>query len=152
MYLKRKENFFDKDKILSFLEKLNAEFHPPLSTKVNFDDYIDKIFRLAEFFCFLDDDGELIGLLVMYANDKKALAAHITLLAVDPKYRGRKIASRLLSEAKIVAKDSALKRVKTVTWKDNQKAIRLYNKMGFNMTKSYENKYGVKEVLMEIDV
>jgi ribosomal protein S18 acetylase RimI-like enzyme len=56
---------------------------------------------------------------------------HIEDVVVDPAYRGRGLASALVSEALKVAREKKLSRVELNALNDNYPARRLYEKLGF---------------------
>ncbi len=66
--------------------------------------------------------------------------AHISGLAVDPKFQGQGIAKEALTQLLQELKD--MKRIDLVTHPDNVKALKLYESLGFKVESRKENYFG----------
>ncbi len=130
-----KQDFFD------FLYSIDLEFIPPLSNKISFNEYYDKIMEVGNVCCYYADN-KIIGLVVFYDNQD---IAQITLVAVNPRYRGRGIASKIIK----VVLNGINKPIRIITWESNIRAIYLYEKLGFKITSINLNKYNIKEIIMD---
>ena len=63
--------------ILNFLEQIDKDFNPPLSSKVNLSEYVTKIQNNANLIIRKNKKGDIIGLLVVYCNDFTKSRAYI---------------------------------------------------------------------------
>jgi len=79
------------------LISVNNSFIPPLSEKLNLNEYSNKIVNNADRFEAWDLN-KLIGLVAIYRNNFDSRIAFITNVSVDPLYQGYGIASSLLQE------------------------------------------------------
>ncbi|ACL68959.1 SSU ribosomal protein S18P alanine acetyltransferase [Halothermothrix orenii H 168] len=73
-------------------------------------------------------DGRLVGYIGSWIIKDEL---HITNLAVDPGYRRRGLATRLINNLMNFAEDQGLKEVTLEVRVSNKAAIRLYEKLGF---------------------
>jgi ribosomal protein S18 acetylase RimI-like enzyme len=120
--------------ILRHLKACDRFFEPPLHTYVNIENYTGKIFLHAvRIECW--HNNELIGLVAIYLNDVKSGKGYITNVSVLPGYSGRGIAKKLLQLAIAKAAEKQFERVALEVNRQNQKAIGLYEQMGFTTSK-----------------
>ena len=131
----------NRQEFLDFLHSVDLEFTPPLSNKISFNEYYDKIMEVGNVCCYYDNN-KIIGLVIFYDNQD---IAQITLVAVDPKYRGKGIASKII---KLVL-NKINKPTRIITWESNISAIYLYKKLGFKITNINLNKYNINELIMD---
>ncbi|KIX13913.1 GNAT family N-acetyltransferase [Dethiosulfatarculus sandiegensis] len=61
---------------------------------------------------------------------------YLSTLAVEPEYQGRSIGQNLIKSLKSKAQDKKLKSLALIVFKDNDKALRLYQKTGFEIVRS----------------
>ncbi len=133
--LVRKES---SEKLLSFLQKIDSDFNPPLSFKVNLPDYVLKIQEKAELL-IESHEKEICGLLVLYCNDTDHSQAYVALLGVANEWRGQGIARKLMQEAIRIVQESGFS---TLSLHSNTPvAIRLYEKLGFRIVENGERVY-----------
>lgn len=81
--------------LAAHLQACDADFLPPLGTRVDIAAYAAKIATHAERHEAWAD-GELAGLVAVYCNDPAGRTAFITSVSVLPRWRGRGIGARLL--------------------------------------------------------
>ena len=125
-------------KLLNFLQNIDADFNPPLSSKVYLPDYVKKITDKADL--ILDYDGnEISGLVVMYCNDLVNKKAYIPLVGVSSRYRNRGIARKLMARAIRLVKEKGFKIVGIHS--NNPVAIKLYESLGFSTIVQGERSY-----------
>lgn len=134
---------YAKTDILQFLSDINADFNPPLSSKVNLDDYVNKIIQHSELVIRADYSG-IYGMVVLYANDMTSRRAYVALVGVKNAYRGRGIAKDMVRETIAIAKDKGMTCVGIHS--NNYVAIELYKSLGFVVKIDEERKY------MEYDI
>ena len=125
-----------ENQLTKFLSKIDADFHPPLSLMVNFIEYTRKVQEKADLVMEWDGD-ELVGLVILYCNDKDSLSAYIPVLGVDSSYRGKGIAKKILQSAIQIVSTRGFKCLKLKA--NNPIAIHLYKKQGFEEIDQSEN-------------
>ncbi|MDH3375806.1 MAG: GNAT family N-acetyltransferase [Gammaproteobacteria bacterium] len=116
--------------ITMHLRACDSEFVPPLSSRVDINNYAKKIVSKATRFEAWSG-GSLIGLLAAYYNDQKDLFAYITSVSVLKEWAGKGIATRLISRCIEHAKVSGMRQISLEVANDNTAAIRTYEKSGF---------------------
>ena len=119
------------DKLCRFLEKVDGSFPIPLSSKIELSVLSDKLCTIGIVFA-AHIDGELAGIIGLYANDSETKTAYFSVLAVLNEYSGKGIASQLLQNAVEEAKLCGMRKVRLYTHKTNKGAIHLYKKAGFH--------------------
>lgn len=119
--------------VLNHLRACNAEFSPPLSSRVDLVEYAEKIFTKAVRFEAWAGTT-LVGLLAIYVNNDNHMAfvTNVSVLA-DVKHRG--IATTLGLQAIHYAKNNAVNSIALEVSEDNTDAINLYKKLGFTIEK-----------------
>lgn len=116
-------------------------FDPPLESYTDdVDKYIEKIINNAERFeCWVDD--ELAGLVAVYCNDFENKKAFITIVSVMTKYGGQGIAKELLGQAIAHCKKIQFKEVSLEVSASNDRAIKIYDKLGFKKSGEKDGKF-----------
>lgn len=127
------------DKIYMFLVHINNEYNPPLNTKVELHQYAEKIFDNAILFVEISNEADIVGMVVLYCNDKISKKAYIPLVGVLPTYQHRGIASKLMNEAVSFVREQRYKLIGIHS--NNVAAINLYSKLGFIVKDDSERKY-----------
>lgn len=126
--------------LLNFLQKVDVEFNPTLSEQVDLKAYSERLINEACLVHECDDNGDIIGLVVIYVNDKTNSNAYIPLVAVSLNKRNQGIAKRLVKKAILVARDAGKESVGIHT--NNSIAYAMYKKMGFVDVEGEVNKTG----------
>lgn len=120
---------------LSELREAIISFKTNYCNEIDIDITLKKLSQCAETIgAYLED--ERLGYIAYYRNDYSTLTGYISLLAVEPQYRNRHIASMLLNEAICDCKANGFEKIRLEVLDDNAKAIKLYNKFGFKFEKS----------------
>lgn len=128
----------NKQLLITFLESINNDFNPPLSEKIVFESYVNKICEHS--ILIMEKEDEVIkGLVVMYCNDEYSKRAYIPLCGVIQKYRGNKIAKSLMSRA--INKAKQLNYRILGIHSNNPIAIRMYEQLGFKIIEGEERVY-----------
>ena len=91
LYTKDKSTYFD---IQNHLKEVSPTFYPPLSERVNIDDYAQKIRKFGVTFEAWIDNC-LIGLVACYVNDVDKEQVYITHVSVSKFLRGIGVAHTL---------------------------------------------------------
>jgi ribosomal protein S18 acetylase RimI-like enzyme len=121
-----------EEEIHAHLMECNDNFHPRLSERVAIDSYSKKLFNKSTTFeAWLDHT--LIGLLAIYLNDRINRAGFISSVSLRNDYTGTGIASALMDNCIKYARQQDFKEINLEVHKDNDKAIHLYEKLGFNI-------------------
>lgn len=125
----RQKSALEQD-ILGHLLRCNNYFMPPLSEKVNIEDYSNKIFQKAVTFEAWSANM-LIGLVAAYFSDLPLGSAFITNVSVDDEYKRNGISSKLLSDCITEAKKRKCVYIDLEVYDRNISAIQLYKKFNF---------------------
>jgi ribosomal-protein-alanine N-acetyltransferase len=124
----------DVGQLLTHLQGADADFIPPLSTRINLLAYAEKIFKNARRVEAWDCQI-LAGCIAIYA-DGTANVGFISNVSVLPRYQGRGLASQLLKRALDFAVELDLVRVRLEVHADNAAALALYRRHGFQQDQS----------------
>lgn len=121
----------NQDSIKLILEELsfNSEFLP--FTDEELKNYFIKIDGLSTFEKYYIN-GNLAGFISFYCNDRDTKEAYITLVLVDQKFRGMKIAKMMLIKVLAYVKDNKFSKCSLEVNRNNLAAINLYKSIGFN--------------------
>ncbi len=128
-----------KEKLLIFLLQVDHDFSPPLSSKVNLEEYVEKITQQAKLVIRYSKDREIIGLTVLYCNDLKELKAYVSLVAVARDQRSRGYARDMMQEVLGYVRSTDFHSVGIHT--NNPLAMNLYKKLGFNIISGTDRVY-----------
>lgn len=116
--------------IAEHLSCCDADFIPPLSGRVEINDYAKKIASKATRFEAWSG-GTVVGLVAAYCNDQKKHIAYITSVSVLREWMAKGISARLISQCIEHAKVSGMRQISLEVACHNTPAIRLYEKNGF---------------------
>ena len=116
--------------IAEHLSRCDVDFVPPLSGRVQINDYAKKIASKATRFEAWSG-GTLVGLVAAYCNDQEKRVAYITSVSVLREWSGKGNFTRLISQCIEHAKVSGMRQVSLEVASDNTTAIRVYEKNGF---------------------
>lgn len=113
------------------IESCDMAFSSPVSKRENYSELFEKIDKNAIFIAAYDE--EPMGYAAIYANNKETRTAYITLIAVKPEFQGRKIGRALMEACEKVSNENEMKCIMLEVAKSNLKAIRFYEKCGFEV-------------------
>lgn len=113
-------------------------FNIPLSARVNVDSYAQKLFTKAITFEAWKN-VELIGLVATYCNSPGMDSAFITNVSVEPRWQGNGIATQLMVNCLRHISEMGFKKIEMEVDLRNSRAIFLYSKIGFMVSKSSGN-------------
>ncbi|MBA3023715.1 MAG: GNAT family N-acetyltransferase [Proteobacteria bacterium] len=116
--------------IAEHLLHCDADFVPPLSGRVEINDYVSKIARKATRFEAWSG-AKLVGLVAAYCNDHEQRIAYITSVSVLKAYMGKGIAASLMKQCIEHAKTLGMRQISLEVASANAPAIGLYEKSGF---------------------
>jgi len=120
----------DKAAIASHLRACDNSFLPPLSQRVNIDDYAIKIAHKAQLFEAWANN-ELLGLIAAYYSDPDKITAFITNVSVLPGWRNGGIAQRLMENCITNTLELGFIQIELEVNPSNKAAISFYGKHGF---------------------
>ena len=130
-------NTASESEIEEHLLRCNMSFSPPLSSRVEIKGYAYKIHKNAiRFEAWIDE--VLVGLVAVYCNDRRGLAAFITSVSVLPERTGQGIAACLVKDCIEYVRSLGMKQISLEVAVDNEPAIRLYKKFDFIAKKTSE--------------
>lgn len=121
--------------IAEHLRICEADFIPPLSGRVEINDYAQKIARRATRFEAWSG-GALVGLVAAYCNDLEQRIAYITSVSVLHEWNGKGIAAHLMKICINYVKAAGLGQISLEVGNDNVPALKLYERHGFVASKS----------------
>lgn len=116
--------------ILAHLKDCNNNFTPPLSERINLDEYSRKLHEKSVTFEAWEERC-LAGLLAAYFNDSTGYSVFITNVSVLKDFMGSGIASELLRRCIGYAIKEKYREIKLEVNKENNHAIGLYRKFDF---------------------
>lgn len=126
---------YDKQEVLKLVRTLDSYFEPPLSQRVNLQEYVNKLDQYATMGLAYNESNALTGLIAFYDNDQENKEGYITYLAVLPEFKGKGIANKLLETCIMVCQKKGMNSISVETWENNEPVIRLYKKFGFKIKK-----------------
>lgn len=131
--------------VFNHLQICDNSFSPPLSSKVNIEEYSSKLCQKS-FKIEAWESEKLIGLIAFYQNDIEDFF-YITNVSIDPNYLGRGIANRLMENTIDFAKKQKINKIILEVDKNNEKAINLYKKHNFVLEKQQKNSLFLKRTI-----
>ena len=117
------------------LLRCDAYFMPPLSDRVEINDYAKKIVSKTTRFEAWSGDT-LIGLVAVYCNDQERRIAYITNVSVLRDWTGKGITARLMKQCIEHVEALGMRQISLDVASDNIPAIKLYEKNSFVMGKA----------------
>jgi ribosomal protein S18 acetylase RimI-like enzyme len=120
-----------KHDLLKFLRNIEEELRDTLSN-LNLETYVNKLIENAAI-SICHEHGEICGLIAYYCNDRVTLSAYVTFLAVSKEARGRGLGKRLMMLMLDDLKQKKFVSVSLEVEQINKTAIRMYEKLGFNI-------------------
>jgi 2-polyprenyl-3-methyl-5-hydroxy-6-metoxy-1,4-benzoquinol methylase/GNAT superfamily N-acetyltransferase len=143
-----KLNNASESDILQFFIRCDADFVPPLSSRVELNRYAIKVTHSSTRFeaWFAD---ELIGLVSLYCNDFQSRVAYITSVSVQKDFTRIGIAEKLLQHSIEYSKSMQMHQICLEVTEEHLIAKRLYGRLGFITSKNYAKKIEMTLVLEE---
>jgi ribosomal protein S18 acetylase RimI-like enzyme len=128
--IKYRLNKASEAEIAEHLWLCDTDFMPPMSGRVDINDYAKKIVsKSTRYEAWIDD--KLVGLVAVYCNDIEKRTAYITSVSVLREATGKGIAESLMKRCIERKKALGMRQVSLEVASDNIPAIRLYEKCGF---------------------
>ncbi len=131
----------DKNVLMEFLQKVDKDFTPYLSQKTDLSSFCGKMLDNAKLFVSYAANGEIKGLVALYANDFTKKYAYIPLLAVAPMYRKQGIARTLMDSALEYVRGLGTEKIRIIgIHTSNPIALQFYEKLGFRLVDESNNR------------
>lgn len=137
-------NSVDLIELEAHLRSCDDSFVPPLSDRVDIQDYAQKLMNKSMRFEAWQEN-KLIGLVAAYCNDSKLEAAFITSVSVLPRWQGRGVAARLLDKCLAHLQQMGFAIIELEVDSRSRTAFELYRKRGFSVT--HANGHTLKMIL-----
>ena len=127
--------------VFDFLDNMKNEFPISLDCKTNLKNTANKLYNKGAIFLVKDENNKIIGLIGGYINDLISRRGYISVVVLKKEIRGKGIASSLVSKFLNEAKNHNMKEVWLYTYKNNNSAIKMYEKLGFKYVKEQNNDF-----------
>lgn len=116
----------------TFIDQLDHDFDPPLSSRIQIDAYAQRLADNAEVLVAEDEEhGAPIGVCAFYCNDALTLEGYITYLGVIPRARHLKIGQQLVEQSLAIAWSHSMRSVALHTTPHDPRLQRFYERSGF---------------------
>lgn len=143
---------FKRADIVSFMESVDQDFDPPISTRVCLRDYADKLLQKSVVF-IASYDNIIMGMASFYCNDTTHGFAYLGYLAVRKEARRMGIGKKLVSACIAYARKEQMRIMGTETAERNTGVIDFYQRLSFKVSgKSPRRPDGSNNVLFEYDL
>ena len=100
---------------------------------------LQQLYEIGTGFLVAIEDGEVVGYIIFWIKEEGL--GHIIALAVDNKFRGQHIATRLLMMAMTIFKNCDIHRITLEVKSHNDIAVSFYKKFGFVIDRKVPNYY-----------
>ena len=134
-----------KEKLIAFLEKIDAQLPTPLSSRVDLNTYADKVLTHGKVLA-VEENNRIVSALLFYCNDRESRNAYITLLGTLAGHEGKGLGRKLMREMETVARQENMKRIFLDTEKGNSHAIAFYSRCGYLIDHVADKIHMVKEL------
>lgn len=141
-------NTISLDKLTLVHRLCDKDFIPRLSSKVDIDDYCQKLYQKADTLSLLHNN-QVVGLVSLYTNNLEARIAYVSSVCLLKEFRGKGYARLLLSKALEYAKAKGMLSIQLEVGQDNIAAIGLYHSFGF---KFIENRAATKILELHLEL
>ncbi|MCF2659126.1 GNAT family N-acetyltransferase [Parabacteroides distasonis] len=131
----------DKDELSGFVWKTEGRLIPSLSSRINVDDFIERVYQNATFFIARDIENDIIvALNIVYVNQAPD-RSYATFLAVLEEFESMGIGARLILNAIRYCKKVGSACYSLSMRKSNETMLAFYLKNGFviESEKTYPN-------------
>ena len=152
-YILKEMEIKELKETMELVKRVFDEFEAPYYTKrgiknfykfANYNNIKDQLNKNMHIF-ITKHENKIIGMIAIRNY------SHISLLFVDKKYHGKKIATRLLEEAKLYCRQNN-KNVKEITVNSSRYGIKFYHATGFKDTGLEQEMDGIIFIPMELKI
>ena len=124
----------DVEELTHILESYLEDMPHFLEKIESLNDYARKVLRYGNVYVIKSEAGRK-GFIIFYANDRNENKAYVSLIAVSKEFRRQKIGTKLLSVCERVSKEMGMNGVRLEVDRDNTKAQKFYESIGFYVQK-----------------
>lgn len=136
---------------LKLLTKVDSDFLPTLSSRVDLDHYALKLLKVATVFGVYQQK-KLVGAIAVYMNDLDSKLAYCSFIATLSDYRGQGFSKQLIETVIIELKSKKFQRLE-LTVRADSPASNLYNKVGFKTVGEFKyEESAIKGLKMELQL
>lgn len=141
----------DFQSLYNLLKRVDSDFSPSLSSRVNLEQYALKLLKISTVFG-VSKQSKLVGAIAVYMNDLDNKIAYCPFISILPNSRGQGFSQLLLELAIVELKSKQFNKLSLTVRADNP-ARYLYKKVGFKVINefSYEGSY-IKGLNMELEL
>lgn len=138
--------------IFNILKTYDNEFSPPLSTRVNIEEYVKKVFVHGEIYKFHEVDL-IKGVMFIYLNDFIDYKSYLSLILVESKFRksNQMIGEKLMRFWISTAKNKNFESLNLEVSADRIGLINWYKSYGFKINETYDRE-GTKSCSMKMEL
>src|SRR5262245_45301074 len=126
--------------ITAFLEEIDSEFDPPLSSRTNLEAYASKLTTLATILS-IRETARLTAFAAIYCNDPHGTTAFLSMIAVRKDRRGRGLARVLLDMCSRYLRERHFTTLKLEVYRNNMPARQMYERLGFQVVDESESSF-----------
>ena len=123
-------NKITEDLIREFLEQVDRTFPVPLSAKQDLSRFAVKLKEKADL-CTVTEEDRILSMVAGYTKNVVNNQAYISVVASVPEAQGKGYASQLVEKFIQLSRENHLEAVHLYTAAGNEKAIRMYKRLGF---------------------
>lgn len=120
--------------------------HTSIADKVNLHEYTEKVIHRAMFFV-ARENGNIVGMNIVYMNDLQNHNAYITYIHVKEDYRNRGIGRNLLMAAIKQAQRNKFTTISLEVRKENINAKNLYSRLNFRIHQETDKSFFMQKVI-----
>lgn len=121
--------------VLSFIRRVDHLFEPPLSERVNLEDYTRKLHE-ESFINLIIDNEKIQAVCAYYCTPRKFDFAFLSYIASIQKGLGGLLMEEMISKCK----EMGAKGIETQTWETNYKSLKLFKRYNFTEVSSVSNR------------
>ncbi len=100
---------------------------------------LQQLYDIGAGFLVATEDGDVVGYIIFWMKEENL--GHIIALAIDRKYRGQHIATRLLMMAVTIFRNMGVPKITLEVKSQNTVAVSFYKKFGFEIDRKVPNYY-----------
>lgn len=143
---KNKNSFEYFNSFLNFLNKIDAFFEPPLSSRVTLETYAQKLLEEAYIDVILEND-EIIAACAYYCTAEDYDCAFLSLIVSLQKGLGGLLIEQMINNCKKLG----AKGIETQTWETNSKSLKLFQRFNFEKVSYLDNRNSsTKSILLKL--
>ncbi len=118
-------------RVLNFLAAVDGEFVPPVSSRVDLEEYAAKLSSNATNLFAVDGHND-IGHAAFYSNALTTKVGFVSSFAVKREYRGTGVGTALLDHVILICRNDGMNVVTLEVAETNLRAIEFYKGYGFS--------------------